>query len=108
MMMMTTTVATTTVQNGAMADEYGTNECYWPSQVDDALGVLSLLIWALTLVVTLQYVVVILSLGYNGEGGHMALAAQIIESKAWPTLKVAALWIAVIGTGFVIADGKQV
>jgi hypothetical protein len=79
--------------------------CEWPAVVDDALGVMSLLIWALTLVVTLQYVVVVLSLDYNGEGGHMALAAQIFESKAKPFWKALTLWVAATGAGFVLGDG---
>jgi KUP system potassium uptake protein len=79
--------------------------CQWPSQADDALGILSLLIWSLTLVVTIQYVVVVLSLDSHGEGGTMALAAQIIESNAWPWLKSVALGASIVGTGFVLGDG---
>jgi len=79
--------------------------CQWPSQNEDALGLLSLLIWALTLVVTIEYVVVVLSLDSHGEGGTMALAAQIVESNAWPWLKSVALGASIVGTGFVLGDG---
>jgi KUP system potassium uptake protein len=80
-------------------------KCDWPSQNEDALGILSLLIWALTLVVTVEYVVVVLSLDSHGEGGTMALAAQIVESNAWPWLKSLALGASIVGTGFVLGDG---
>jgi KUP system potassium uptake protein len=59
----------------------------------------------LTLVVTIQYVVVVLSLDSHGEGGTMALAAQIMESNAWPWLKSMALGASIVGTGFVLGDG---
>jgi KUP system potassium uptake protein len=39
------------------------------------LGVLSLIIWALIVVVTLKYIVILLSADNNGEGGTLALMA---------------------------------
>src|SRR5256884_5963341 len=39
------------------------------------LGVLSLILWALIVVVTLKYVVVLLRADNNGEGGTLALMA---------------------------------
>jgi KUP system potassium uptake protein len=42
---------------------------------DAALGVISLILWALTIVVTLKYVVVLLNADNNGEGGTLALMA---------------------------------
>ncbi len=39
------------------------------------LGVLSLIIWALLLVVTAKYVLILLRLDNNGEGGTLALMA---------------------------------
>ena len=39
------------------------------------LGVLSLIIWALIIVVTLKYVVILLRADNNGEGGTLALMA---------------------------------
>jgi KUP system potassium uptake protein len=42
---------------------------------DIVLGVLSLIIWALIVVVTLKYVVVLLRADNNGEGGTLALMA---------------------------------
>src|SRR5262245_43071363 len=42
---------------------------------DAVLGVVSLILWALTIVVTLKYVVVLLRADNNGEGGTLALMA---------------------------------
>src|SRR6266513_5341129 len=39
------------------------------------LGVLSLIVWALIIVVTLKYVVILLRADNNGEGGTLALMA---------------------------------
>ena len=39
------------------------------------LGILSLIIWALILIVTLKYVVILLRADNNGEGGTLALMA---------------------------------
>jgi KUP system potassium uptake protein len=84
----------------------GSTSCDWPTQQEDTLGILSLLLWALTLVVTIQYICVILALDHNGEGGHMALAAQITAHERTPRwIKQTALYIALAGTGFVIGDG---
>jgi len=53
---------------------------------DAVLGLLSLIVWALTLVVTVKYVVFVLRADYDGEGGILALQAlarhAIVDSKA--------------------------
>ncbi|HOX45025.1 MAG TPA: KUP/HAK/KT family potassium transporter [Myxococcota bacterium] len=43
----------------------------------EVLGILSLVFWALTLVVSLKYLIFILQADHNGEGGVFALIAQI-------------------------------
>src|SRR6516164_7843779 len=48
------------------------------------LGVVSLILWALIIVVTLKYVVILLRADNNGEGGTlalMALAQRAVTSK---------------------------
>ena len=42
---------------------------------DAVLGVLSLILWALIVIVTLKYVVILLRADNNGEGGTLALMA---------------------------------
>jgi KUP system potassium uptake protein len=46
-----------------------------PASEAAVLGILSLIIWALILVVTLKYVVILLRADNNGEGGTLALMA---------------------------------
>ena len=46
-----------------------------PASETVVLGILSLIIWALILVVTLKYVVILLRADNNGEGGTLALMA---------------------------------
>ncbi|WP_369256834.1 potassium transporter Kup [Geodermatophilus amargosae] len=46
----------------------------------DLLGVASLVVWALTVTVTVKYVVVVLRADNDGEGGVMALAALVSRS----------------------------
>src|SRR5882757_4101347 len=68
------------------------------------LGVLSLILWALIIVVTLKYVLILLRADNNGEGGTlalMALALRAVQSRG--TARVAAffgpmmcVWFAVI------------
>ena len=46
-----------------------------PVTQDAVLGVLSLILWALTVVVTIKYVLILLRADNNGEGGTLALTA---------------------------------
>eukprot|EP00698_Gefionella_okellyi_P021541 TRINITY_DN7005_c0_g2_i1.p1 TRINITY_DN7005_c0_g2~~TRINITY_DN7005_c0_g2_i1.p1 ORF type:complete len:703 (-),score=130.48 TRINITY_DN7005_c0_g2_i1:151-2235(-) len=70
------------------------------------LGALSLVIWGLILVVMLKYVVVVLSMDNDGEGGTFALAAKLMSaerlSRKW---KVAAQYMGIIGAAFILGDG---
>ena len=59
-----------------------------PSNVD-LLGALSLVLWALTLVVTVKYILVILRADNEGEGGTFStysLLARYVRSQALLTL----------------------
>ncbi|MEO8603125.1 MAG: potassium transporter Kup [bacterium] len=49
---------------------------------DNVLGVLSLIVWALILVVTVKYIVFILRADLNGEGGILALMALATQRVA--------------------------
>src|SRR6202011_1944022 len=46
-----------------------------PATRESVLGVLSMILWALIIVVTLKYVLILLSADNNGEGGTLALMA---------------------------------
>ena len=46
-------------------------------RVEDVLGILSMMIWALILVVTVKYLYFILRADHHGEGGIFALLALV-------------------------------
>src|SRR5512132_2470811 len=45
----------------------------------EVLGVLSMIFWAITLVVSIKYVLVVLRAGNDGEGGILALLALVLR-----------------------------
>jgi len=51
----------------------------------NVMGVLSLIFWALTLIVSLKYVAYVLRADNKGEGGIMALMALVLRGAADPT-----------------------
>ena len=53
------------------------------SQAHAVLGILSLIFWAITLVVTVKYVGLVLRADNRGEGGVLALTALV--SPTWPS-----------------------
>jgi KUP system potassium uptake protein len=61
---------------------YAIRECFFgthpvPPTHDNVLGVLSLIIYALVLVVTIKYVFIVLKADNQGEGGIVALTALV-------------------------------
>ena len=66
------------------------------------LGVLSLILWALFIVVTLKYVLFLLRADNNGEGGTlslMALGHRALGRRSWPLLA-----LGVVGASMFIGD----
>jgi KUP system potassium uptake protein len=61
---------------------------------DEVVGVISLLIWTLTLIVTLKYVMLIMRADNNGEGGTLSLVALVQQA-----LKRRPAWL--LGLGMV-------
>jgi KUP system potassium uptake protein len=73
-----------------------------PVTSDAVVGVISLILWSLTIVVTLKYVIVLLHADNNGEGGTLALMALARRvSGHWAEI-VAGLGI--IGAGLFFGD----
>ena len=58
---------------------------------DIVLGVLSLILWALIIVVTLKYVLILLRANNNGEGGTLSLAALATRALRQPDRVLAVL-----------------
>ena len=72
----------------------------------NVLGVLSLFFWALMVVVSLKYVVLIMRADNEGEGGLMALLALAAESvKGSPRLRRSLLILGVFGLALFFGDG---
>lgn len=65
---------------------YALKECFHASHGlaithDNVLGILSLIFWSLTVVVSIKYVAFIMRADNNGEGGIMALLALSLRNK---------------------------
>lgn len=72
----------------------------------NVLGVVSLIIWGLTVIVSLKYVTLILRADNRGEGGIMALLALALESvKEHPRWTVALTMVGVVGASLFFGDG---
>ena len=66
-------------------------------------GVVSLIFWALTIIVSLKYAVVILRAHNRGDGGIMALTALVQRRKVPRAAKLATLGL--LGAGLFFGDG---
>jgi KUP system potassium uptake protein len=72
---------------------------------DNVLGVLSLLFWTMTVVVSFKYVLLILRADNNGEGGliaMMALATNAVRDK--PALRRKLMLLGLFGTAIFFGD----
>ena len=70
------------------------------------LGVLSLIFWTMTIIVSVKYVVLILRADNNGEGGliaMLALATSAVKDK--PALRSALMTVGLFGTAIFYGDG---
>ena len=73
---------------------------------DNIYGILSIIFWTLTVIVSIKYVVLVLRADNNGEGGlvaMLALASQAVKDK--PQLRRVLLVIGIFGTSLFYGDG---
>jgi KUP system potassium uptake protein len=73
---------------------------------DNVLGILSILFWTLTTIVSLKYVALVLRADNHGEGGlvaMLALASQAVKDK--PALRRVLLVVGIFGTSVFYGDG---
>jgi KUP system potassium uptake protein len=79
------------------------------ASVEDLYGILSLMFWALVMVVTVKYLIFIMRAHHGGEGGIFALLAIVPErfrARAPHSGKVTAMaLLAVIGASLLYGDG---
>ncbi|HEV7575105.1 MAG TPA: potassium transporter Kup [Caldimonas sp.] len=110
------TAALTLGAIGVVYGDIGTSPLYALKQVfanghvpltpANVFGVLSLVFWTLTVVVSIKYVVLILRADNNGEGGliaMLALASQAVRDR--PALRRRLLFVGIFGTAIFFGDG---
>jgi KUP system potassium uptake protein len=77
-----------------------------PVSAENILGVLSLIFWTMTTVVSLKYVLLILRADNNGEGGLIAMLALATTAvKERPQLRSVLLVVGMYGTAIFYGDG---
>src|SRR3990172_8209031 len=89
-----TTYSLSLVALGIVFGDIGTSPLYairvsldkLPINLIDVLGVLSLIFWALILVISIKYVSIVLKADNDGDGGILALLALLRRSNG-PALK---------------------
>ncbi len=73
---------------------------------DNILGVLSLIFWTMTVIVSLKYVLLVLRADNNGEGGLIAmLALATMAVKERPALRRVLMTVGLFGTAVFYGDG---
>ena len=80
-----------------------TGEHPMPATAGNVLGVLSLIVWSLTLVVTIKYLVFVMRADNDGEGGILALTPERMRGRGRSIGFVALLVIA--GAALLYGDG---
>lgn len=68
----------------------------------DILGVLSLIIWSLTIIVTIKYIMFVLRADNRGEGGVLSLMA--LARGSFPTRSAMILGIGIVGASLFFGD----
>ena len=88
----------------AMKEVFGSGHV--PFTHANVYGILSILFWTLTVIVSLKYVVLVLRADNNGEGGLIAmLALASMAVKERPALRQTLLAIGIFGTALFYGDG---
>ena len=77
-----------------------------PATPENVLGVLSLVFWTMTIIVSLKYVLLILRADNNGEGGLIAMLALATTAvKDRPRLRGILMIVGLFGTAIFYGDG---
>ena len=79
-----------------------------PITSDAILGVVSLILWALILIISMKYALLILRADNRGEGGIVALLALLSARNAQPgTWRAQLLIVGLIGAALLYGDGAS-
>jgi KUP system potassium uptake protein len=75
--------------------------------VDNVLGILSLIVWALIVVVCVKYVGIVMRVDHDGEGGILALLALLLArpEKGIPPKATWFVVVVVVGAAMLFGDG---
>ncbi len=90
---------------------YAFRECFKPEygltpSAENVYGVLSLIVWALTLVVSLKYIVFVMRADNRGEGGILAMLALIIgKDTARKQRRFLLIVLGLFGAALLYGDG---
>ncbi len=77
-----------------------------PPTPDNVLGVLSLIFWALAIVITLKYLVFVMRADNHGEGGILALTALVAPRGSGRAARLGVLLtLGLFGTALLYGDG---
>ena len=76
-----------------------------PVTPDNVLGILSLVFWALTIVVSLKYIMYIMRADNRGEGGIMALTSLALRTNKSPRMGAAMAALGLFGAALFYGDG---
>ena len=72
---------------------------------EGVLGVLSLILWALVIVVSVKYLSFVMRADNDGEGGILALTSLIISKAAQSKSRLALVGVGIFGTALLYGDG---
>jgi KUP system potassium uptake protein len=76
-----------------------------PTQ-EDVLGLVSLIFWAIVLVVAFKYVTVVMRADNEGEGGILSLLSLVISPKKMDRTRFSILMVlGIVGAAFIYGDG---
>ena len=89
---------------------YALRECFHAAHgialnIDNILGLLSLIFWALTLIISIEYVSFVMRLDNNGEGGILALTALALRRVSNKKRRNYLMFIGMMGASLFYSDG---
>ena len=76
-----------------------------PINEANVLGILSLVFWALMIVVSIKYIVFIMRANNKGEGGIMALMALVLRGEKDPPARAVLMLMGLFGAALFYGDG---
>ena len=89
----------------ALKEVFGGSHHPVPINEANVLGILSLVFWALMIVVSIKYIVFIMRANNKGEGGIMALMALVLRGEKDPSRARVLMLLGLFGAALFYGDG---